>query len=261
LYRNNFYITQSYYNLITLQYIQQTLTVGHITYTKTDGTRYQVQNVSELIDVIIPILDYYPLFTWRYARYLIFKESLMVRNVSFFQDKTQLMELKHLLNLTMTDPSYDSYIAPTFDTKKPSKSWIVGFVEAEGTFGIKKKRNNFYDHYFYLPQTKDMHLLQFIKETLGITTKINLNKNTNCHYLLTTNKSNIEFIISYFDSCLVGPKAVEFIMWKESYFKYRLTNQHINIYETQQQMQELRRTHLNHFKHSIHTNLLKPSDC
>ena len=128
LYKNNFYITQSYYNLRTLQYIQHTLSVGHISYTTSDGTRYQVQNVTELIDVIVPILDYYPLFTWRYARYLIFRESLMVRNASFLQDKIRLMELKHQLNSTMTDPFYDSYIAPTFDIKKPTKSWIVGFV-------------------------------------------------------------------------------------------------------------------------------------
>ena len=95
---------------------------------------------------------------------------------------------------------------------------------------------------------------------MGITTKIYFNKSTGCHYLQTTNKSNIEFIISYFESCLVGPKAIEFIMWKDSYIKYRLTHQHNKILETQQQMQALRKIHHNNFLHSIHSNLLTPSE-
>ncbi len=34
-------------------------------------------------------------------------------------------------------------------------------------------------------------------------------------------------------------------MWKESYIKYRLTHQHAKIYETQQLMQQFRKSHHN----------------
>ncbi len=123
--------------------------VGYIHHCK-DGVRYQVQNKTELTEVIIPLFDYYSLFSWQYACYEIFKESIIIRNASYYQDKNCLNVLKNQLNSTVTDYFYDTYKAPAFNFLKPSKAWIVGFVEAEGTFGIKKKRDNFYYHYFNL---------------------------------------------------------------------------------------------------------------
>ena len=96
------------------------------------------------------------------------------------QKNTKLNELKLL-------PLDYSYVLPVFNTAIENlnnieyvnnniknlsnfltKPWIIGFIEAEGCFSIRKSNN----HSFSIGQNDDIYLINAIKEYFQVTNKI-----------------------------------------------------------------------------------------
>ena len=98
-----------------------------------------------------------------------------------------------------------------------SKSWIIGFIEAEESFYLVNKDKNRIVHGFGLTQKLDYIVILSIKLILHIPSLIRIKSN---HYALdTTNYKNIEYIINYFiyndhKSYFSGMKSYEFSLWK-----------------------------------------------
>lgn len=77
-----------------------------------------------------------------------------------------------------------------------TKSWLIGFIEAEGSFFLLQKSFNKLVHTFGITQKLDYIVLYSIKLLLNIN---NLIKNRNTYFKLeTTNSKNIENIIKIF---------------------------------------------------------------
>jgi len=89
-----------------------------------------------------------------------------------------------------------------------TKAWLVGFIEAEGSFYIVKKDNIRLVHGFGLTQKLDPLVLNCIGSILGIPTKVK--KRLNHYSLDTTNSRAVENIISYFHGSMKGMKSVEY---------------------------------------------------
>lgn len=101
----------------------------------------------------------------------------------------------------------------------PSKNWVVGFTEAEGSFFLTNKGEGRYVHCFGLTQKLDKHLLEHLQKLFNIQSKIKFNKNK-AWILETTNSQCIEFIIDYYKDSLIGVKRIEYEIWARSYRKY-----------------------------------------
>jgi hypothetical protein len=125
----------------------------------------------------------------------------------------------------------DNYISPAWNKAKlPLKSvgdvsavmtrpWLVGFIEAEGSFYLVSKDATRIVHAFGVTQKLDKVVLEAIKYILGIPTSI-VYKSKHDYYMLdTTNSRAVENIIGYFHNTMKGMKAVEFKIWARSYFK------------------------------------------
>lgn len=227
----SFKLTQSRYNLRILHYIKKELGVGSIT---KDGTKAQlfIRDRKAIESKIIPIFDKHPLLTSKYYDYIRFKKALPILNdVSLsVQDKqAKLLILKESkLNTFYVSPAWkDLKSCEGVDINNikniMSKSWLIGFIEAEGSFFLvtKDKSTKRIVHAFGLTQKLDKIVLEAIGRILHIKTKVKYKQLHNYYILETTNSRSIENLIYFFKDTMKGMKALEYRIWARSYIKHK----------------------------------------
>lgn len=221
-----FKLTQSTYNLRLLYFIKTQLGVGSV-YVNQDNLKadFRIRDRKTIGSVILPIFDKYPLLTSKYHSYSKFKEAYNILENSNLTTQEKDILLLELINKQMPD----NYISPAWsivnyeitNTQEAklvmSKYWIVGFTEAEGSFYLVSKSPTRIVHGFEITQKLDVIVLKAISLILGI----NFAKKNTYYTVVTTNSRAIENIISYFQNCTKGMKAVEFRIWARSYVKHK----------------------------------------
>ena len=229
-------LTQSAYNLRILNYIKKQLGVGSIT---KDGTKaqYFIRDRKVIETVLIPIFDKYPLLTTKYYDYMKLKKALLILNNITKTKEEKNIELLVLKNST---PNKD-YLSPAWNdanlpltnidsiNKVMTRSWLVGFIEAEGSFYLTNKSSNRIVHGFGLTQKLDKVVLESIATMLHIKNPVRFKELHNYFILDTTNSRAIENIIFFFKNTMKGMKSLEYRIWARSYTKnkgdyYKLLN-------------------------------------
>lgn len=225
-YQFTFKITQSVYNYRVLYFIKKTLGVGSITKDGKNLVQYRITDTAVLKKVIVPIFDSYVLHTTKHYSYSLWKESLLGDSV--IRD----------LNKSLFKTVYD-YKSP--NCFKPSKSWIIGFVEAEGSFFLVRKDSTTVIHCFAITQKLDNQLLNQLKDLFCIKASIKKNTVNGSLSLETTNSRNIEYLIDYFKNTLIGMKSLEYRIWSRSYEKHKGNYKQLLI--IQNQLRNMRNKH------------------
>lgn len=237
-----FKIGQSLYNIKVLYLIKSKLGVGDINIKEgSNSAAYRIRNKEFILTKIIPIFDKYPLLTSKRFDYLKFKECLII---SFRDDITLRSSKKiELIKNIKTKNISNNFISDAWgslniDNIKSvtdirlrtimSKSWLTGFIEAEGSFYYVKKDVNRIVHAFDITlRTKlDPIVLYAIKYLLHINATVQYKNKHNYYIIGTTNSRNIEYIQNYFSykndkSYFLGSKSFEFKVWKRSYRKFK----------------------------------------
>ncbi len=172
----SFKLTQSSYNLRVLNYVKKQLGVGSITKDGEKKSQYFIRDRKVIETVLFPIFDKYSLLTSKYFDYIKLKKALFILN-----DDTLCSEEKNikLTDIKNSKPKSD-YISPIWKTAKlpltnvdsinniMTKSWLVGFIEAEGSFYLVNKDLNRIVHGFGLTQKLDKIVLESIAILLHI---------------------------------------------------------------------------------------------
>lgn len=224
----SFQISQSSYNLRLLYYIKSNLKVGSITVDEKNMMAvYRIRNKKHIIEHIIPLFDAYPLITSKYFKYNIFKKALLISDnpdLSFDKKDKEISKLKDLQHFV--PKNYKSPIWPSTKTLLNSKSdaekvinkaWLIGFVEAEGSFYIVKKSSKRLVHAFELTQKLDKHVLHAISLILEIKNGV---KRKKTHFTIVTSKNEtVQSIVSYFFKTMKGMKSLEYRIWARSFNK------------------------------------------
>jgi hypothetical protein len=229
-------LTQSAYNLRILNYIKKQLGVGSIT---KDGTKaqYFIRDRKVIETVLIPIFDKYPLLTTKYYDYMKLKKALLILNNITKTKEEKNIELLVLKNSTPNK----NYLSPAWNdanlpltninsiNKVMTRSWLVGFIEAEGSFYLTNKSSNIIVHGFGLTQKLDKVVLESIAIMLHIKNPVRFKELHNYFILDTTNSRAIENIIFFFKNTMKGMKSLEYRIWARSYTKnkgdyYKLLN-------------------------------------
>jgi hypothetical protein len=96
------------------------------------------------------------------------------------------------------------------------KEWLIGFIEAEGSFFISKNLLD-YRHHFSICQQNSKYLLENIRMMLKINANVYYSRRDKCYYLQTKNKNCIRYIINFIDGFLKGVKSLEFKLWKRAF--------------------------------------------
>lgn len=136
------------------------LNVGHIEIRK-DSCVFIIRKTSDLMDIIIPLIDKNKLHTSKYLDFLDFKACVtLIYNQGSVVKNNDLEWVKNCIkgmNLGRTE------IKPSLLPEIPvNKFWLLGFIEGEGTFGLKALVP-----YFQIAQhNKNFHVLKNINKFL-----------------------------------------------------------------------------------------------
>lgn len=200
---------------------------------------FRITDRKVLKEVVFPIFYKYPLLTSKYYNYLKFKKAH-----SILEDKNLSTSEKNIMieQLVKKDMPTD-YISPaikhlTIKSKYEEIAqviniyWLIGFVEAEGNFGIYPDRE-WFNIEFTIVQKLDKLLLELIKRFLHIPSNVRYSNTSNVHVLATMNSRTISSIISLFTGKLKGMKSLEFkLLWsKANYYKKTRRDKVIKIRE------------------------------
>lgn len=221
-------IALSRYNLRALYYIKKQLCVGSVS---KDGTKGQfvIRDIKNLAKFIFPIFDKYPLLTSKRFDYLKLKKAYDIledKNLSKEEKDKYLFEIKNeSLPVNYMSDGWDKIKLPfetTLEVKQVmTKPWVVGFIEAEGSFYLVSKDKTRIVHGFGLTQKLDSIVLEGIRSILHIPTVVRFKSNHNHYILDTTHSKAIENIIKYFDNTMKSMKSVEYRIWARSYTKHK----------------------------------------
>jgi hypothetical protein len=243
-----FKISQNTYNLRALYYIKQQLGVGSVSVeSNKDMASFRIRDRKQLDNVIFPIFDQYPLLTTKYFNYAKFKQAYAI-----LEDKklTKSERNTSIETLLLSKPD-ESYISPAWHkitlpiadaneaTKVISKSWLIGFVEAEGSFYLVNKDTNRIVHGFGITQKLDRVVLEGIRHILHISTKVVYKEKYNYYMIDTTNSRAIKNISEFFLHTMKGMKAVEYRIWSRSFNKHK--GDYSELVKVQKVLRELRK--------------------
>jgi len=220
----SFQIAQSSYNSRVLYFIKSKIGIGSVSIDeKNKMAVYRVRNKDHLIKHIIPIFDKHPLLTSKFFKYECFKKALFISqnsNLSSNKKNVFISDLK--LKSTNLPIGYQSPIWKMLKSKAKndllqimSKSWLVGFTEAEGSFYIVKKGPTRLVHAFEITQKFDLIVL----EAIAITFDLKVTKKKSYMAVVTTNSKTIEIIAKYFFKTMKGMKSIEYRIWARSFNK------------------------------------------
>jgi hypothetical protein len=252
-----FKISQNTYNLRVLYYIKKQLGVGSVSVESNRHMAcFRIRDRKNLGSIIIPIFNKYPLLTTKYFNFNKFKQAyIILENPAL----TKLVKNKLLEDLKSNTPTplalglqrrEEVYISPAWNKiklplvnaneahKVVSKPWLIGFVEAEGSFYLVSKDANRIVHGFGISQKLDKIVLEAIKHILHISTQVLYKENYNYHILDTTNSRGIKNISEYFLNTMKGMKSVEYRIWSRSFNNHK--GDYAELYKVKNILQKLR---------------------
>lgn len=240
-----FKVSQSAYNVNLLIYIKNMLNCGDINAKdpQKQNFDYRVVSRADLINKIVPLFNVYPMHSVKYWRYTLFLEALSLNDPY----SPRFAELKNVMvNMPL------SYESP-FLYRIPSKSWVVGFIEAEGSFHIIERRErSTLEHGFNVVQKLDIPILQNIKQILNINAKVFTPTKSyiGSKSILSTRRiEDIKFLIEYFNNTMVGVKHIEFVCWRDAFINHK--GNHNKLREIRENMRVMRNKHKSAFDPEI----------
>jgi len=220
-----FKIAQSTYNLRMLYHIKSMLGVGQVLVSPNGDAEFRIRETKKIVQHIIPIFDKYPLLTSKYYNYDLFKQVAIIKTNSSLSTAQKHILISGLKSKVRPD----NYISPAWSIVNNnvtclteaqtvmSKSWLVGFTEAEGSFYLVTKSIGRIVHAFEITQKLDKIVLDAISYLLDITVV----KKKTYYTVGTTNAKRVANIILYFHNTMKGMKALEYRIWSRSFNKIK----------------------------------------
>lgn len=234
-----FKIGQSNYNLRLLYYIKSMLKTGSVSVPKSkDNTaEFRIRNIQHIIKYIFPVFDTFPLLTSKYFHYKRFREAIIIMNDSTLSTEEKDKKISHL----KSQPMPDNYTSPAWDQtivkdtiKVISKSWLVGFTEAEGSFYLVMKGQERLVHAFEITQKLDRIILEEIAKILHM----NVTDKKTYSTVVTYKKTTILHIIDYYRGTMKGMKSLEYRIWSRSFSKKK--QDYATLWKTRELMRSIR---------------------
>ena len=188
-------------------------------------------SIEEIIKVVLPHFNNYPLITKKYADYLLFLDAVyLIKNKEHLTKEglNKIVAFKSSMNLGLSDelkrdfPSVIPAIVPIIANNKIfSPEWIAGFVSGEGSFIIKisKSRNSKLgvgvQLVFQITQhLRDEKLIKNFILYFGCGRLVKFDQKVN--FIVTKFSDIIEKIIPFFNKYpIVGVKALNYKDWCE----------------------------------------------
>ena len=140
--------------------------------------KYIISNNKHLINTILPLFDKYPLLTYKYNRYRVFRESIIM-----YKDETRSIgdRVSSIRVLCKASSANAEEASPVWYNVDPnslnhinhiiSKSWLIGYIETQGKVSIINKNNKLV-HRFSIKTKRDPIILNALKRIFHISASV-----------------------------------------------------------------------------------------
>lgn len=95
--------------------------------------------IEDLLNIVIPLFENFPLNGIKYLDYLVFKEALLTKLDKSIPKDEQLELITKLKGSVNTNRK--SYEMPLSHSIRITPYWLLGLIEGEGSFFITKRRD------------------------------------------------------------------------------------------------------------------------
>lgn len=175
------------------------------TWENKDLIYYAVNDIKDILNIIIPHFDKYPLITQKQSDFLIWKEIiLLINNKEHLNSKglNKILSLRASLNKGLSKKLKESFPTIIEATKLRTNlsnfidpNWIAGFFSGEGSFAIRITKSNTHktNHCIFL----SVRIGQHLRDEILIKHLINF---FNCGYTtIYSNKNYIQYSVGKFE--------------------------------------------------------------
>nr|YP_010723006.1 homing endonuclease [Leptographium procerum]WDW21011.1 homing endonuclease [Leptographium procerum] len=229
-------------DLELLNYIQVQLGgVGRIMPNGEEAYSFRVNVLNELLDVIIPHFNKYPLITQKLADYLLWKEIVnKMKNKEHltYEGTLEIVSIRASINTGLSkvlNNEFSNVIPisrPLVENKEiPHEGWLAGFISGEGSLFVRvnKSRTNIWSRVqleFILTQhTRDKNLLESFIKYLGCGTVRYYNNRDTCSFICTKYNDIYNIIIPFIKKYpILGVKSQDFNDWCKVVEEMKLGN-------------------------------------
>lgn len=215
-----FKISQKINNCQVLYFMCRFLKCGSVRLDyKYNMAHFLIRDSKSISSIIIPLFNQYWMFSVKELSFLIFKKSFSIwKNTKFTQIQKILIIENLKYNKSLFDlNTYKAQVWSYFNLNQIPKPWIIGFIEAEGSFYLTHKDSNRLVHAFGITQKFDKIILDSINIILN-SSKSAVKFNKKGFYSLDIyNKQSLKFIKCYFNKQMKGRKSFEFKVWSRSF--------------------------------------------
>lgn len=197
-----------------LQEIKLFFGVGNIRRVSNNKLEYRVSSVKDLINLIIPHFDKYPLLTKKQADFILFKSAIYLISQRKHLTKSgidKLVSIKASMNRGLS-PVLMNYFPAVVPVKRPvvetlkinDPNWLSGFTNAEACFYVSvvtsKTKIGYAVHlWFILTQhSRDIALFEVIKKYLHCGNLTIKTQNSVVIYKVSKFADNFNVIIPFF---------------------------------------------------------------
>src|SRR5581483_1770056 len=228
----SFEIGQSNRNLRILNYIKTNIGCGRIyPHSGAGRSNFIIRDRRLLKELVLPIFDRYPLLTSKYYDFVKFKKAIFILEDSTLSQSEKDALLEELRSkprdADVSSPVWKGISFP-FASVEDVKSvvslpWLVGFVEAEGSFYLREENHpegERHRHGFHICQKGNKIVIEAIRSFLHITTRVFHRKERNLYEINTSHSRSLVNIVHFFNSTFKGMKSLEFRIWARS-IKYK----------------------------------------
>jgi hypothetical protein len=223
-----------------LALIKKELGCGSVTHAGKNNWQYRVRDRQHLLNVVVPLFLQYPLHTRKIYHFELFHQALL--------SPSRCAELKAQWNDETSLCCALERQVQAMQNRKPTKAWVIGFIEAEGSFYVTKRHDvssmspiGEFCHGFGVTQKRDKHILDFLADLFGFVTKARYNKSNTSWVLDTTNKRSIMNIANYFSNTLLGSKHLEYFLWQKAFLNENQRQDMFFMRELQDKLRSLRK--------------------
>lgn len=180
---------------------------------------YRIRDKNHIKNIIIPIMDKYPLLTNKYYDYLHLKNC--INNNIIYSDILPEYKRPKINNYLSVNQILNTEYFPI---------WLIGFIEAEGCFSIYESNNNTVAS-FEISQTNEYNIIEAIRIYFKITSNVYIDKTNSCRIKTTSYKSlqNILNILNKTPIKFQGNKKIQYLIFLKKLRQISKFNHKLNI--------------------------------
>ena len=158
---NLLYLIQSYFN-----------GVGHVGFSNKEKTvsRFKISNLKDILELVIPHFEQYPLLTSKYLNYLDFKKIILMIQAKEHLTESGIKEIQNIISNMNSKRSFKDKWEFSFKNSlnlKLNPYWVSAFADGEGNFNFVVREKSYLNAFSIYQNVHDFPLMFLFTNFFG----------------------------------------------------------------------------------------------